>query len=65
MNREHTEGNWNTFSGLLQANWSHLTEDELTTIRERLDLLASRVEKRHNPVREFSDLDYDYFYPQF
>jgi len=59
MNWNQVEGNWDQFSGKIQANWGKLTNDDLNVIRGRRRELVGKLQERYGTAQEEAEKEVD------
>ena len=52
MNSDTIAGNWKQLKGKVKEQWGDLTDDDLTVIEGKRDVLAGRVQERYGYTRE-------------
>ena len=55
MNQDRIEGNWKQFKGKIKEQWGKLTDDDLTVIEGKRDVLAGRIQERYGITRDEAD----------
>jgi len=61
MNWDQVEGNWKQFTGHVKQKWGQLTDDDLTTIAGKRDLLAGKLQERYGYGKEQAHKELDEF----
>jgi uncharacterized protein YjbJ (UPF0337 family) len=61
MNWEQVEGNWQQFTGKVKEKWGKLTDDDLTVIGGRRDVLAGKLRERYGMAKEQAEKEMDRF----
>jgi uncharacterized protein YjbJ (UPF0337 family) len=52
MNWDKIEGNWKQMTGSLKEKWGKLTDDDLTTINGKREILVGRLQERYGIARD-------------
>ncbi|MFG1480968.1 CsbD family protein [Xanthobacter sp. V4C-4] len=52
MNWDRIEGNWKQATGTVKAQWGKLTDDDLTEIAGRRDILEGKIQERYGLARD-------------
>lgn len=52
MNWDQIAGNWNQAKGKIKEQWGELTDDDLTVIAGKRDILAGRLQERYGISKE-------------
>jgi len=47
MNRDTIEGQWTQVKGKVKQQWAKLTDDDVTRIEGRRDVLIGRIQERY------------------
>ena len=61
MSWDSIEVDWAQFSGQLKEKWGGLTEEDMSTIRKKLELLDKEIQTLHGHIRDFSEVDHEIF----
>lgn len=61
MSWDPVEVNWAEFSCQLKEKWGGLTENDMGTIRKKLELLDKEIQTLHGHIRDFSDMAHESF----
>ena len=61
MNWDQVEGNWKQFTGKVKQKWGQLTDDDLTAIAGKRDLLAGKLQERYGYAKEKAHKELDDF----
>ena len=52
MNWDQIEGNWKQLQGRAKQQWGNLTDDDLTQIDGKREVLIGKLQQRYGIVRE-------------
>lgn len=52
MNWDEVTGNWNQLKGAVKERWGRLTDDDLTAIDGKLDILVGKLQQRYGLAKE-------------
>jgi len=52
MNWDRIEGNWEQFTGKVKQSWGKLTDDDLTEVAGKRDVLIGKIQERYGIARE-------------
>jgi uncharacterized protein YjbJ (UPF0337 family) len=52
MNWDQIEGKWKQAAGTIKQKWGKLTDDDLTVINGKKDVLVGKIQERYGVVRE-------------
>ena len=52
MNWDKIEGNWKQMTGSLKEKWGKLTDDDLTTINGKREILVGRLQERYGIAKD-------------
>jgi uncharacterized protein YjbJ (UPF0337 family) len=55
MNWDEIGGKWNQFKGTAKEKWGKLTDDDLTTIAGRRDILVGKIQERYGITKEAAE----------
>ena len=47
MNKQIVEGKWDQLKGRVKEKWGELTDDDLTAIRGRREILEGKIKERY------------------
>ena len=61
MNWDQVEGNWKQFTGKAKQKWGQLTDDDLTAIAGKRELLAGKLQERYGYAKEQAHKELDEF----
>ena len=61
MNWDQIKGQWKQFSGSAKERWGKLTDDDLTQINGRRDVLAGKIQERYGIEKEAAERQIDEF----
>ena len=56
---EKVAGRWKQFGGAVKKNWGKLTDDELTEINGRRDVLAGKIQEKYGIAKEAANKQID------
>jgi uncharacterized protein YjbJ (UPF0337 family) len=52
MNKETLQGDWNTIKGKVKEKWGRLTDNDLTEINGKRDLLIGKLQKTYGLAKD-------------
>ena len=52
MDWNRVEGNWKQAKGKVKEQWGKLTDDDLTSINEKKDVLIGKLQERYGYAKE-------------
>ena len=52
MNSDTIAGNWKQLKGKVKEQWGDLTDDDLTVIEGKREILSGRIQERYGYTRE-------------
>ncbi|MDQ0503936.1 CsbD family protein [Xanthobacter agilis] len=52
MNWDRIEGNWKQMTGNVKAQWGKLTDDDLTEISGRREVLEGKIQERYGLAKD-------------
>ena len=52
MNQDRIEGNWKQFKGKIKEQWGKLTDDDLTAIEGKAEVMIGKLQERYGVTRE-------------
>jgi uncharacterized protein YjbJ (UPF0337 family) len=55
-------GNWNQVKGKIRAKWGKLTDDDMTLIAGKKDMLVGKLQERYGHAKDQAEKDVDDFY---
>lgn len=61
MNWDRIEGNWQQFTGKVKEQWGKLTDDDLTQIAGKRDILAGKIQEHYGIAKDEVDRQLDEF----
>lgn len=61
MNKDRFEGNWKQIKGRAKEKWGLLTDDDLSVIEGRRDILAGKIQERYGVTKEQAAKEIDEF----
>lgn len=61
MNWDRIEGNWQQFTGKVKEQWGKLTDDDMTQIAGRRDILAGKIQERYGIAKDEAERQLDEF----
>jgi len=61
MNWVRIQGNWQQFTGKVKEQWGDLTDDDLTQIAGRRDVLAGKIQEPYGITRDEAEQQMDQF----
>jgi len=62
MNSDQLEGKWKQMKGTVKERWGKLTDDDLTVIAGKKDILVGRLQERYGVTREEAQKQADEFH---
>lgn len=61
MNWDRIEGNWKQFTGNVKEQWGKLTDDDLTYVSGKRDVLAGKIQERYGVAKDVAEKQVDDF----
>lgn len=61
MNKDIFQGNWNEIKGKIKQQWGKLTDDKITTINGKYDVLVGLLQQSYGYQREQAQKEIDTF----
>ena len=61
MNWDSIEGNWLQVKGTIKEKWGKLTDDDITIIAGKRDLLAGKLQERYGYAKDQAHKELDEF----
>ncbi|MCB2180294.1 CsbD family protein [bacterium] len=61
MNKDILQGNWKQLKGRLKEKWGEFTDDELTQINGKKDVLAGKLQEKYGMTRKQADQEINDF----
>ncbi len=55
MNWDRIEGGWKQLQGHAKAQWGELTDDDLTVVAGRRELLAGKLQERYGIAKDAAE----------
>jgi len=52
MNWDEAEGKWTQFKGAVKERWGKLTDEDLTVIAGKRDILIGKIQERYGITKE-------------
>lgn len=52
MNWDRVEGGWSQFKGKVKEQWGKLTDDDLTEIDGKREILAGKIQSRYGVAKD-------------
>ncbi|MGU3493191.1 CsbD family protein [Xanthobacteraceae bacterium A53D] len=52
MNWDRIEGNWKQLTGNAKTQWGKLTDDDLTEIKGRREILEGKIQERYGLAKD-------------
>ena len=62
MNRDQIAGNWQQVKGRIKEKWGQLTDDDMTEIEGRADVMAGKIQERYGIAREEAERQVEDFF---
>lgn len=61
MNWDQVSGNWTQFTGKVKEQWGKLTDDDLTEIAGKRDIMVGKIQERYGIAKEEAELQLEDF----
>lgn len=61
MNWDQVSGNWTQFTGKVKEQWGKLTDDDLTEIAGKRDIMIGKLQERYGIAREEAEKQLEKF----
>lgn len=61
MNWDQISGNWTQFTGKVKEQWGKLTDDDLTEIAGKRDVMVGKIQERYGIAKEEAEKQLDKF----
>lgn len=55
MNWDEAAGKWNQWKGAVKERWGRLTDDDLTMIAGKRDVLVGKLQERYGLTKELAE----------
>lgn len=62
MNVDQVEGKWKQLTGTIKKKWGKLTDDDLTVIGGKKDVLVGKIQERYGITKEEAQKQADEFH---
>jgi len=62
MNTDQVEGKWKQLKGTVKEKWGKLTDDDLTVIGGKKDILVGKIQERYGISKEEAEKQADEFH---
>lgn len=62
MNADQVEGKWKQLKGTIKTKWGKLTDDDLTVIGGKKDVLVGKIQERYGITKEEAQKQADEFH---
>ncbi len=62
MNKDQIEGKWKQLQGTVKEKWGKLTDDDLTVIGGKKDVLVGKIQERYGSTKEEAQKEADEFH---
>lgn len=59
MNWDRIEGNWHQLTGKVKEQWGKLTDDDLTEIAGKRDIMVGKIQERYGIARDEAERQVD------
>ncbi|WP_439534058.1 CsbD family protein [Polymorphobacter sp.] len=59
MNWDRIEGNWQQFTGKVKESWGKLTDDDLTEIGGKRDVMVGKIQERYGIAKDEAERQLD------
>ncbi|PJD95249.1 MAG: hypothetical protein CK425_09035 [Parachlamydia sp.] len=60
-NKDTLQGQWKQFQGKIKEKWGKLTDDELTQINGRRDMLIGKLQEKYGMAKERAEKEVQSF----
>jgi uncharacterized protein YjbJ (UPF0337 family) len=60
-NKDTLQGQWKQFQGKIKEKWGKLTDDELTQINGRRDMLIGKLQEKYGMAKERAEKEVQNF----
>lgn len=57
MGRDFSRSKWPEVKEMIKMNWDRLDDDDIESLKGRLDLLSEKIQKRYNYSKEKADYE--------
>jgi uncharacterized protein YjbJ (UPF0337 family) len=61
MNSDQVEGKWKQMTGAIKEKWGQLTDDDLTAIGGKKDILIGKIQERYGLARDEAEREVQEF----
>lgn len=61
MNWDQISGNWTQFTGKVKEQWGKLTDDDLTEIAGKRDIMVGKIQERYGVAKEEAEKQLEKF----
>ena len=61
MNWDQVSGNWTQFTGKVKEQWGKLTDDDLTEIAGKRDIMVGKLQERYGIAKEDAERQLEKF----
>ncbi|MGQ5700644.1 CsbD family protein [Sandaracinobacteroides sp. A072] len=61
MNWDRIEGNWTQFTGKVKEQWGKLTDDDMTEIAGKRDVMIGKIQERYGIAKDEAERQIDHF----
>jgi len=61
VNKETLQGQWKQFQGKIKEKWGKLTDDELTQINGRREMLVGKLQEKYGMAKERAEKEVQSF----
>lgn len=65
MNWDRVEGGWTQFKGKVKEHWGKLTDDDLTEIDGKREVLAGKIQSRYGIAKDQAEDELKKFESQY
>ena len=62
MNQEQIKGSWNELKGRVKEQWGKLTDDDLTSIEGKRDILVGKLQRRYGYMKDQAEKEVNDFF---
>lgn len=65
MNKDQLQGHWHELKGKIKENWGKLSDDEITQINGKREILLGTLQKKYGYAKEKAEQELTRFESQF
>ena len=59
MNWDQIEGQWHQVTGQLKSKWGKLTDDDVSVVAGKRDMLAGKLQERYGVIKDDAEKQID------